>query len=347
MNAAEKAKLAQRRFERIVQSVGYVKRDLALRLSETKKLFGRKVYAVDPHTHSNYSDGRGTVDENTDCFHNAGLDFYFATDHNSLKQKKVVRKWSDVSWGQEPGGDGHHIGLLCGTRLFKPRRDNIAADFARAKEIAPFAWIPHPIGWYPVRWYDDERIESLWTLGDEFAIEVMNGANKVFRAYDAFDAKAVTVWDRLLCDGRKVTALGASDAHCPDDIGSAWTGIFAAKRTAPSLIKALNAGRCFASESALIDFTCNGRPIGSTLTKRKGAKLDLRFRVADAGGLASVSIVSQGKVIKKIAAAGKTLVDASLTRKAPAGAAYYRVESVSSDDRRAFSTPIYVRPAGA
>ena len=64
---------------------------------------------------------------------------------------------------------------------------------------------------------------------------------------------------------------------------------------------------------------------------------------ADSFGLASVRIVSGGKVIKEIDARGAPLVEATLVRKATGRPAYYRLECTANDDRRAFSAPIYVR----
>jgi hypothetical protein len=254
-----------------------------------------------------------------------------------------VRRWKDASWGQEPPIDIHHIGLLCNTRIFRPDpKVPLAVNLENARKIAPFAWIPHPVGWYPVRWYPDSAVEQLWKAGDCFAMEIINGALKIIRAYDQFYAKAVGVWDRLLCDGRKVTAVAGSDAHCPEEVGSVWCGVFASTRTAPAIIKALNKGLCFASEAALLDFSCGNKPMGSTLRKQTGAAMRLRFRAADSAGLARVRIISQGRLIHEILPGGKTLVEGSLAVKAGRRPAYYRLETVSVDDMRAFSTPIYI-----
>lgn len=344
----DKKELERKRFATLVTSIWLYKRDIGRRLLETKRLFKRKVFAVDIHSHSNCSDGKGTVQENYEAAMNVGLDFLFATDHGSLKQKRVVRKWKNASWGQEPGAGlecRQCMGLLCGIRCFRPSgRDNYARDFERAKKIAPFVFIPHPVGWYPHIWNDDEKVNTLWTLGDEFAIEVMNGANKIVRAYDEFDSKAVVVWDRLLCAGKRVTALGGSDAHCPENIGSVWTGIYAADCRPDALIHALRAGRCFASEASLLEFFCEKQPMGSVVRKNKGAILNFRFRIADAAGLESVRIISEGKVIKKYHLKGKTVMDGGYPCKVPPKPVYYRLEVTAVDDRRAFSTPIYIRP---
>lgn len=346
MPAARDADARERaRCQRTIGLLTHYKRDLAERLAETKRLFERPVYAVDIHSHSVHSDGRGTVRQNHEGAANAGLDFFFATDHHSLQQKRALRSLDRMSYGQEPGAGPHHMGLLHPERLFKPRGDSLRDDYERACVLAPFVWIPHPAGWYPVKWYTDEQIAKLWELPDEFAMEVINGAGKIVQAYDGFDAKAVGVWDRLLGDGRKVTALGGSDAHGPDEFGTVWTGIYADECAADALIEGLRRGRCFASEAALLDFTCNGEPLGATVAVPRGAALELRFRAADSAGLACARIVSDGKVLKEFAGRGEPVLAGTLTRKAAARPRHYRLETVSSDARRAFSTPIYVEPA--
>ena len=335
----------QVQLERLGRLVDNYKKDLATRLAETRKIFSRQICLVDIHTHSLHSDGLGTVAENAGRIQFCGLDFFFATDHASLRQKRAVRRLNYAGWGQEPGaGDGHHIGLLANTRLFKPHLDSIVADFQRAQRLAPFVWIPHPAGWYPSTIYPPDKIQLLWQLGPAFAMEIINGANKIVSAYDEFDRQAGLAWDRLLCDGRKVAAVAGSDAHSPDDIGTAWTGVFATRRSAPAIIQALNKGHCFASESTLLDFAGNGRPMGTTLRVRPKATLSFRFRVADAGGIASIRIISRGRIIDDICAGNRKFVEGQLSVKAGGRPAYFRLETTAGDNRRAFSSPLYIEP---
>lgn len=342
MRKSEKADLRSRRLEELSGRIMMYKKALAERLLASKKIFKDKVYAVDIHCHSSYSDGLGTPLDNYECAKNAGLDFLFITDHNSISQKREIKKYEDASWGQEPGAGLHHIGLLNNSRVFTPSLKNLRADFEKAKTMAPFAWIPHPAGWYPSMWYNNEQIESLWTLGENFAMEVINGACKTVNAYDNFDAKAVQVWERLLCDGKRVTALGASDAHISEDIGSVWTGVFSDELNASSIIASMCQGNCFASEAALMDFSCNGMPMGSEIKARAKAEIKLAFKIADSAGIASVSIVSNGKILKHIDVGHETFVKSTITDIPRKNKTYYRLEVISSDKRRAFSTPIYV-----
>lgn len=333
--------LEQARSKRVYTWLAAVKSDRAERLAETKRLFGGKVACMDPHTHSNHSDGKGTVEQNQEAAVNAGLDFVFASDHRSLGQKRNVKKFANMSWGQEPGAGAHHLGLLCNERLFKPKLDEFAADFARASKQAPFVWIPHPAGWYPRTAYSEEKIAALWTIGRDFAVEVLNGAHKVETAYDRFDEAAIAVWDRLLCDGRRVTPLGGSDAHAPEGIGCVWTAVLGADPEPDSLIKALNAGRCQATEASLLDFRLDGQPMGSAVKVKKGQEISLSYRAVDAAGIQCVRIVSAGKVRKTLYPRDKQVVEGEWKMR-PRTDTYCRLESRAVDNRRAYSAPIYL-----
>lgn len=340
----ERERRAQAQMLRLNFLMWYYKGDLARRLAETRQLFRRRVYAVDIHTHSIFSDGLGTVAENRACAQHCGLDYFFATDHYSVGAKRAVKHWRDASWGQEPCYRRHHIGVLGNARRL-PRRENDIADFETARKFAPFAWVPHPVGLYPESWYEAVTVRALRNFPAAFAMEIINGMNKVVRAYDQFDAKAVRIWDQLLSAGKQITALGGSDAHSPDDIGSVWTGVYAERCGAAAIIKALNQGLCFASEASLLDFSIDGRPMGASLRRKKGAQLRLHFRAADAAGIRLVRVITQGRVAREYDVRGKTVCEDNLAIRAAARPAYFRLESIAGDDRRAFSTPIYVEPA--
>ena len=92
-------------------------------------------------------------------------------------------------------------------------------------------------------------------------------------------------------------------------------------------------------------FSIDGKPMGSTVKGKVGSKIKLTYRVADAAGLASVRIVSGGRVVNELRANGKAVVELDVARKVGRKPTYYRLESTARDDRRAFSTPIYVDPA--
>ncbi len=329
-----------------LEAIDAMTRDLkasgAERLAATRKLLGRRVLIADVHTHSTYSDGRSTVRENYDRARMIGIDFMFATDHDRIVQKRSARTLEHASWGQESTAGDYHLGLLNGTRVHHPGNDGLAADVASAEVIAPFVWIPHAAGFGERTTREIAKIVRDLSHIDNLAMEVLNGYRAIDRCFHRSGKGAVAAWDRLLCMGRKMTPVGASDTHSMVEIGNAWTGVYAPHRTAASIIRGLCEGRCFASEAPLLEFSCNRKPMGSQISVRKGTRLTFRFRAADAAGIAWARLISRGSVVKEYRARGDRVVDGSLVRKAGARPTYYRVEAAAVDDRRVFSSPIYV-----
>ena len=330
----------------VYNSVTAYRKRLAGYLAQTRKLLGRKVYLADLHTHSAYSDGAGLVEENAEWAKLAGLDFIFATDHGTTKPKRVVGKFPNASWGEETGGGWYHIGILEPTPAHSCRNEaTVAEAWEEVKALTRFQWVAHPFWAYeqPPEEQYQQVLSDMSELGD-MAMEIANGCGEVADAYFLTGAAGSRLADELLCRGRRVTLVGASDCHNVVEIGTAWTGIYAERCTSRALIEALSAGNCFASEAPLLDVSVNGKPMGSTLKPKVGAKLKLRARIAAAAGIAFVKVISGGKVIKEIWPKHQPVVDIALDRKAAAKPTYFRIETADANGRHAFSTPIYIRP---
>ncbi len=340
----EKIKLLdERRHQTTRNWLADLQGDQARRLQENRDLFGERVVLADLHTHSEHSDGKATLAMNRDAGIAAGLDMVFATDHHSLTQKRGIRNMPTMSWGQEPGGLHHHIGLLRNTRLFTPRKDRLDLDIERARRLAPFVWIPHPAGWYPRKYYTEEQTAALWTLAPAFAMELLNGAHRIGTAFDQFDEAAALIWDRLLADGIQVTPVGASDAHIPESIGCCWTALPGIKANVHSIITGLNNGCCIASEGPLLTIDLDGNPMGASVRPRTARRrMTLQYRVVDAAGLQQVCIVTGGRVRKSLHPRGATVVEGEWTFN-PNGTRYVRLEARATDNRRAYSGPIYIK----
>jgi len=321
------------------------KERLAARLRATRKLFGRRIVAADIHSHSTYSDGCSTVAQNVErATELSGLDFLFVTDHDTLNQKRSVVRFPNAGLGQETFGGTYHVGMLAPTKVHHGS-PSLAQTLDEARDLAPFVWVAHPADAATLAQSADafERIvDEFAPLGD-LAMEVLNGFVTIDHVYPGSRGH-VKLFDRLLSLGRKITPLAGSDAHGLVEFGGCWTGIHGARATAPSIIKALNAGRCFASESPIVDFTCNGSPMGSTVRAPKGTPLEFTFRVADSYGLHAARIISHGKTIKEFALDGADVFDGTWTRSAPARRNHYRLEVIADDSRRAFTAPIYITP---
>jgi len=243
MKSAERQALTMRRLQGIDGLVRDYKMRLAERLNATRKLFGTRVYVVDPHSHSNFSDGSSTVAENCERAQLAGLDFLFASDHGQIRQKRSALSCPHASWAEESSAGGYHIGLLHPKRVHHPAEgETVAEGIHRARKVSPFVWAAHPAGFSKP---SPERMAKLvadLSDVDDPGMEVLNGFAVVDRAYYRTGPWGAELFDRLLCAGKHVTPLGVSDTHLMVEIGNSWTGVFAARHTAPSIIKAPAAG---------------------------------------------------------------------------------------------------------
>jgi len=334
--------LQRQRRDYLEQLTGRDKRDMGLRIAASRTLFKTRLAIADLHSHSRYSDGQSSVAENAARAKLVGIDLLFATDHGQITQKRDTDKLPNATWGEESHSGGFDMGLLQPTRAHKYMFKEPAAEgFAKGRELSPFVWAAHPMGFSGVNKKSFKiAFDRLMTI-DNLAMEVLNGFDSM-RSYYRTGVWGVKMMDALLCAGRTVTPVGVSDAHFLVEIGNSWTGVLGATKSPASIIKGLQEGRCFASESPLLELTANGKPMGTTLRLRKGRAVKFRFRAADSFGLASLRIVSGGKVIKEIYTKGAPLVEGTLTRKVGAKPAYYRLECTANDDRRAFGAPIYV-----
>jgi predicted metal-dependent phosphoesterase TrpH len=323
----------------------YVREDQARRLEESRKLLGVPVLVGDVHSHSTYSDGTGTMAENWEMARAAGLDFLFVTDHETTRQKSdciEAGQW----WGQESASGGHHMVLLGASEQRISRDRSVAESMKRARREASFVFIPHPVGWWPDHWYPRERAGELAAIDAPFAVEVMNGANKIDRAFDKFDRQAIVEWDRCLQRGQKVAALGGSDAHLPQGIGCVWTVATGVDLAMESVLEALAHGHCFASEGPLINLKSDDMGQGDTVTAPSGSLIEVEVTAAYAGGLLEVSVIRDGRIIKKTAGRESTIIRERLSLTVASAPSYLRVACRGSDDRRAFSSPMYMTPSG-
>jgi hypothetical protein len=118
--------------------------------------------------------------------------------------------------------------------------------------------------------------------------------------------------------------------------------VFGCEPAGLSIIAALRAGHCVASEAPLITLSLAGRPPGSVVRAKPGESLRLTWRAADAAGLQVLRLITAGRVLETRYPRGQTLVTDSLTVNVT-GNAYYRLEAQAVDGRYAFLTPVYPR----
>lgn len=323
------------------------KQVLAERIRRTREIFGKELLIGDVHTHTTFSDGISSIAEIKNMADAAGLDFVFITDHRTLRHRRYCCEKKGLWWGQEPPTSGREIILLYPKKLFVPRYKSLANDFELAQSTAPFVFIPHPVGYAPGVWYSAEVIADLRTLGKRFSIELINGHGKLTRAYDAINEEAVHFWEKLLQEGRQTNVVGGSDAHISYSVGTAWTCVYGSKkRDLKQVVKALANGHSFASEAPLLWLGCGDAIMGDVLPRPKGAKMRIAFVAADSAGLHSVRLIKDGKVVQEIMARNGSKIAGTYKHVVKRQASYFRLECIASDQRRAFSSPLYIYRTG-
>lgn len=329
--------MGQTRWEAPLRYCTQVAQDTASRVTESRKSFPWKFFRGDFHSHTQHSDGIGTVEETATMVKAAGLDFQFVTDHWGITQTPECKKHG--LWvGQEPGTQHHHLGILGLDHAYTPKPD-LLYDFNQVKKLGGTPFIPHPTGWFPRTVYNQEQLDALNGLPKSFLMEIINGASNIVTAFDYTDRSAVALWDKLLCDGKHIHAMGNTDAHIPHSIGMVWNGVMAARCDQKSIIKTISAGRSFVSEAPLLNITLGRAGMGSVVRTRT-ADAPLKITVVDSRGLLRVRVIGDGKPLKTWHFDEEPLCQQDY--KIPAKIKQYiRVEAISSDGRRGYTNPIY------
>ncbi|MEU9234137.1 CehA/McbA family metallohydrolase [Streptomyces subrutilus] len=213
-------------------------------------------YRGDLHLHSVHSDGKRTVDEIVAAARQEGLHFIATSDHNTSS--------TGVTWDGNVPTDllvinaeevttrhGHWlaVGLPQGEWVdwrYGPADQGAFEGHARrVHSLGGLTIAAHPLTPAP---------GSFWEFGLDRvdALEVWNGP------WTLDDAANIAAWHVMLCLGKRVAAVGNSDAHGHGDaVGRPHNMVRATSLSTPAVLDALRTGRSYAVESAAVtlDFT--------------------------------------------------------------------------------------------
>jgi predicted metal-dependent phosphoesterase TrpH len=208
-------------------------------------------YRGDLHLHTDHSDGEQTAAEVSARAALAALDFIVPTDHNTvsaqLRWGEVERSGLLVLCGEEvttPAGHWGAVGLPPGVWIdfrYRPGDGQLRSFVERVRGHGGLAIANHP------RRPAESRCAWEFDAAEMDAVEVWNGR------WSASDDEAVRLWDRLLCAGRRLVAVGGSDSHhFEQEIGHPQTVVGAAGLNRDDILAGLRAGRAFVTESSRI-----------------------------------------------------------------------------------------------
>ena len=193
------------------------------------------------HAHTVHSDGKLTTQELAAAARADGLDFLAITDHNNSVHQldRIDAPGLLLITGEEVTTPGGHMNVwgLAGPRAFvdfrvSPGDPRIQTLVDAAHAAGALASINHP--------YVD-CFACAWTHAIPEGIDALEIANRDAQTL----AQSVAMWDVLLRQGRRVTAVGASDYHRPGQnaIGTASVRVWAEELSRRAILDAIRQGR--------------------------------------------------------------------------------------------------------
>jgi hypothetical protein len=317
----------------------------------------------DLQSHSHHSDAKGTLSQLFTRARELRLDFLAVTDHNTVSHHPYLADVIDEELllipGQEATSYYGHLNIWGTSRWcdFRCRDDDdMAAVIELAHAHAGLCSINHPKAGGPA-----------WEFSPDLpvdAIEVWQGP------WPWRNEESLAMWDRLLTSGRRLTAVGGSDYHCPagDEtsllrLGLPTTWVKSAARSVEGALDAIRSGHVsisalpigpFLEISAVSGGAAAG--MGDELAVTPGESVQLLARVghgvgwmlrciADGAVACEIPVTSDPSEIR-VTVTADTYVRAELVGDAPA-------EIIPEDVplpidlrgwRWALTNPVYIRP---
>lgn len=279
---------------------------------------GPRWFRGDLHSHSFYSDARGSLEDLLAAARARQLDFLAVTDHNTVGHHAAARAASASDLLVLPG-------------------EEITTYHGHANVWGVTGWVDFRI----TRPADVETlVQHVHERGGLFAVNHPRHApgcigcdweHPVPDAIDAFEAwngpwsyrnwEALERYDALLRRGARATLTGGSDRHqpgWPDTdpellwVGAPTTWFHLDELSEAGLLTGLRAGRAFVSEGPQgprIELDVEGVDMGSAVEALPGRRLRVRARVAGAAGSLLRYVGAEGPV-REVPVEGDAFEDA-------------------------------------
>lgn len=292
--------------------------------------------SVDPHMHTQNSDGQPLVPERLKSVVGEGLDVAIATDHNYVTdyagtlKKLGLNKYLAVILGSEVTKDGHihyntyPMKLIDGEvrkGAISVAPDEVPELFnaSRARTPQSLLQVNHPragdLGYFN-NYHLENETAAFADKGFDLSfnlLEAMNGPT-----FSRGNRDAIEDWLHLLNRGTFFPIVGSSDSHAIDGGEPGFSRTYVLydggkgdALDAGLLFQALRKGRSFVTNGPLVDFKVNAAAVpGDTLTA-KGGKVELSVKVTGAPWISvnEVRLIVNGerKIVFPVKAAEKAL----------------------------------------
>ena len=237
----------------------------------------------DTHLHTHHSDGWYSLEETIARARQDRLDYIFITDHNCMASNAFLPSYPDLAVlpGVEMtyyGGHYNLLGIERPVRTFTANsREEVLAIMAEGRRNGALASINHPMDG-PCGWR--------YGLGEDVPadlIEIWNGP------FTPENAAAIQFWHGELCKGRRLHAIGGSDAHRGElfrQMATPATFLYSASRSKSDILEAVKYGHAFVGmtpDAPHIGLQWGSARMGDTATPADGEMLLMTFSHLRAG----------------------------------------------------------------
>ncbi|MFC5652644.1 CehA/McbA family metallohydrolase [Paenibacillus solisilvae] len=306
--------------------------------SKTDRIFveGPGWYAGDNHSHSRWSDGSGTINDNFTSGRNKGMDFLTATDHNTVNQQNdVVKENRDdfvALWGEEISTTaGHSLAYNISDYIdYKQTAQEYIDDTRASNNGQGMHFIAHPF--YPgLEWEN-------WDATNYNGLEVWNG---FYPPKHPVNAQAVAKWDELNNQGRHLYGISNSDAHNPGKVASNYIRAYLPKLSKENIYEALRNGTFYGTNGPSLTFTVDDVMMGKDVAvSASGGTVTVDLSGYAEKGLTSIRLIKNGEVAQQWTPNGNEFNVEYAAEAVPGD--FFRIEVEGNNGQYAFSNPVFV-----
>ena len=311
---------------------------------------GARWYRGDLHLHTVHSDGERHPEELASAARTSGLDFIVSTEHNTNSANRAWPACHTPGLLVIPGEEvttrhGHWLAVGLPPCAWVDWRygpsDGVFPRFvAEVRDGGGLVVAAHPSVPLP---------GAAWEFGfdDVDALEVWNGR------WNLDDEFSLRTWQRLLRQGRRVTAVGGSDSHGEhQQVGLPQTVVHAQELSTPAIIDGLRGGRSYLARSSdvALELTAScpsGDGVagpGQTLRVPCDGRVTVTAVISGAAGADVALITAEGRVRRATVGSDRARVQWELD----AGAARFARLEIREAQRRplgsmvALTNPIWL-----
>lgn len=236
-------------------------------------------YSGGLHMHTLHSDGALTAASLVRAAREEGLDFIVITDHNNTTHQLEPIEPDGLLRivGEEVTTPGGHVNVagLGGARdyvdfRFLPGDPKLGTALEAAADRGALVAINHPTA---------DCVGCGWEQAVPAAVHAIEIANQ---RHD-LQQRALDMWDGLLRQGRRITAIGTADWHRPPQpIGTASVRVWAEELSTPAVLRAIREGRVVVMADArtpppdlILRAGGTTARVGDTVYLRRGQRFDV------------------------------------------------------------------------